>query len=88
MYYSYWNMTLSSIEKRLQIPSQTTGIITAINDVSHILVSATINDCLTNKAAAYIFASYRWCWSSRISAGKVTGLVGKSKTVLPANSAA
>lgn len=38
MYYSYWNMSLSSIEKRLQIPSRTTGIITAINDVSHIAV--------------------------------------------------
>ncbi|OQV25265.1 Solute carrier organic anion transporter family member 4C1 [Hypsibius exemplaris] len=38
MYYSYWNMTLSSIEKRLQIPSRTTGMITAINDVSHMAV--------------------------------------------------
>ncbi|XP_055327701.1 solute carrier organic anion transporter family member 74D-like [Paramacrobiotus metropolitanus] len=38
MYYSYWNMSLSSIEKRFQIPSRTTGIITAINDVSHIAV--------------------------------------------------
>ncbi|OQV20302.1 Solute carrier organic anion transporter family member 4C1 [Hypsibius exemplaris] len=38
MFYTIWNMTLSSIEKRFQIPSQTTGIISAINDVSHICV--------------------------------------------------
>ncbi|XP_055341717.1 solute carrier organic anion transporter family member 3A1-like [Paramacrobiotus metropolitanus] len=38
MFYTYWNMSLSTIEKRFQIPSKTTGIIAAINDVSHIAV--------------------------------------------------
>ena len=36
MFHSYWPMTLSSIEKRFQLSSQTTGILTTVNDVTHL----------------------------------------------------
>ncbi|CAB0005693.1 unnamed protein product [Nesidiocoris tenuis] len=40
--YSYFNGTITTIEKRFQIPSQTTGIISVGNDISTLLVGAII----------------------------------------------
>lgn len=41
--YSYFNGTITTIEKRYKIPSRNTGIISIGNDVSQLLVSAVLS---------------------------------------------
>ncbi|XP_056646854.1 solute carrier organic anion transporter family member 74D [Diorhabda sublineata] len=41
--YSYFNGTITTLEKRFKIPSRTTGIITVGNDLSQLLVSAILS---------------------------------------------
>lgn len=41
--YSYFNGTITTLEKRYRIPSRNTGIISVGNDISQLLVSAVLS---------------------------------------------